>query len=133
MHIIKTPLAACVGAILAVAALPASAQAISAADFAKRSEAWGATLSPTGEYAALEVPVKDGLETQLQIVKLDGSGETKVLRFRSQQHVSNIIWTADDRVVVSPARMEPLQERPVSYGELMTSDINGRNQDTLFG
>ena len=44
MHIIKTPLAACVGAILAVAALPASAQAISAADFAKRSEAWGATL-----------------------------------------------------------------------------------------
>lgn len=133
MHIIKTPLAACVGAILAVAALPASAQAISAADFAKRSEAWGATLSPTGEYAALEVPVKDGLETQLQIVKLDGSGETKVLRFRSQQHVSDIIWTADDRVVVSPARMLPLQERPVSYGELMTSDINGRNQDTLFG
>ncbi len=112
---------------------PAFAQTIPAADFARRLEAWGATLSPTGEYAALEVPTKEGLETQLQIVKLDGSGETKVLRFRRQQHVSNVVWTADDQLVVSPANMVPLKERPVSYGELMTSDINGKNQDTLFG
>ena len=133
MDTIRKPLARCIGALLACAAAPVFAQAIPAADFAKRQEAWGATLSPTGEYAALEVPVKDGLETQLQIVKLDGSGDTKVLRFRSQQHVSDVIWTADDRVVVSPARLQPLKEAPASYGELMTSDINGKNQDTLFG
>jgi hypothetical protein len=102
MDTIRKPLARCIGALLACVAAPVFAQAIPAADFAKRSEAWGATLSPTGEYAALEVPVKEGLETQLQIVKLDGSGETKVLRFRSQQHVSDVVWTADDRVVVSP-------------------------------
>ena len=125
MDITRTLLARCVGTLIACAAAPAFAQAIPAADFAKRSEAWGATLSPTGEYAALEVPMKGGLETQLQIVKLDGSGETRVLRFRSQQHVSDIVWTADDRLVVSPARLQPLKEAPVSYGELMTSDING--------
>jgi len=133
MNLKTKQLSRCIVALLACSAGSAFAQAIPASDFAKRLEAWGATLSPTGEYAAIEVPVKDGLETQLQIVKLDGSGETKVLRFRSQQHVSDIVWTADDRVVVSPARMLPFKEAPVSFGELMTSDINGRNQDTLFG
>src|SRR5688572_5413452 len=120
-------------AFLAIAAAPAFAQQIPISDFAKRSEAWGATLSPTGEYAAIEVPTPDGLETQLQIVKLDGSGKTQVLRFGKMEHVSDVTWTADDQVVVARAKLEPIKARPYSTGQLMTSDVNGKNQDVLFG
>jgi dipeptidyl aminopeptidase/acylaminoacyl peptidase len=120
-------------ALIAIATAPAMAQQIPVEDFAKRSEAWGATLSPTGEYAAIEVPSADGLETQLQIVKLDGSGKTQVLRFGRMEHVSDVTWTADDRIVVARAKMDPLDPRPYSTGQLMTSDINGKNQEVLFG
>ena len=111
----------------------ASAQQTPISDFAKRAEAWGASLSPTGEYAAIEVPTADGMETQLHIVKLDGSGKTQVLRFGRQDHVSDVTWTDDNRVVVARARMEPLQARPYSTGQLITSTVDGKSQETLFG
>ncbi len=105
---------------------------IPASDFAKRPEAWEVELSPTGEYAAIAVPTADGMETKLEIVEL-ATGKTQALRFARQQHVIDVIWTADDQVVVSRAQMEPLKARPFTVGELMTSDIKGKNQDVLFG
>ncbi|MDQ3161053.1 MAG: prolyl oligopeptidase family serine peptidase [Pseudomonadota bacterium] len=89
-------------------------------------------MSPDGKYVAMAVPSADGMETQLHIVPLDGTGKVQALRFGKQQHVSQIIWSADDQVVVSRARLEPLKAKPFSLGELMTSDINGKTQDTLF-
>lgn len=111
----------------------ANAQIIPVTDFAKRPEAWEVAMSPTGEYVAIAVPTPDGMETQLQIVNMDGSGKTQVLRFARQQHVTSVVWTADDQVVVSRAKMDPLKARPYSVGELLTSDVNGKNQDILFG
>lgn len=110
----------------------AQAQRIPADDFARRPEAWETSLSPTGEYAALAVPTPDGMETQLQVVEL-ATGKTQVLRFGRQQHVVDIVWTADEQLVVSRARLEPLKARPTTIGELMTSDIRGKNQELLFG
>lgn len=110
----------------------ANAQNIPAEDFAKRPEAWEVALSPTGNYAAIAVPTVDGMETQLQIVEL-ATGKTQIMRFARQQHVIDVIWTADDQVVVSRAKMEPFKARPYAVGELMTSDIEGKNQEVLFG
>ena len=81
----------------------------------------------------MTVPSADGMETQLQIVPLDGSGKAQALRFGSQMHVADVTWTADDQVVVSRARTFPLRAAPLSYGQLMASDITGKNQETLFG
>ena len=117
---------------LALTAMPALAQQIPVEDFAKRPEAWESSLSPTGAYAALAVPTADGMETQLQIVEL-ATGKTQVLRFGRQQHVVDIVWTADEQVVVSRATLQPLKARPISRGELLTSDIHGKNQEMLFG
>lgn len=113
-------------------AAQAHAQVIPAEDFAKRPEAWETSLSPTGQYAALAVPTPDGSETQLQIVEL-ATGKTQAMRFGRQQHVVDVVWTADDQLVVARARLEPLKARPYSLGELMTTDIHGKNQDVLFG
>jgi len=114
------------------AALPAWAQTPTAEDFAKHAEVQEVSLSPDGKYIAMAIPSTDGMETQLHIVTLDGSGKTQALRLGRQQHVTNIVWTADDRVVVARAKMEPLEARPYSYGELMSTDVTGKSQETLF-
>ena len=110
----------------------ARAQAPTAMDFARHPEVYEVALSPDGKNVALAVPAPDGMETMLQIVPLDGSGKTQVLRFGKQQHVTDIHWSDDARVVVARAKMEPLRARPYSLGELFSSDINGKNQRTLF-
>ena len=117
-------------AVLAGASCAAPAQTIE--DFARRAELQGATLSPGGDYVALAVPSANGMETDLQVVKLDGSGDTQVLRFGNQQHVSDVTWTNDTQIVVSRAELWPLLAQPQSYGELMSSDVTGKDQETLF-
>lgn len=119
------------GTILCAAWATAAAQ-IPAETFARRAELHSVSLAPDGRHLALAVPVNDGTETQLQVLSLDGSGETQVLRFGKMQHVSDIVWSADDQLVVSRAKLRPFVEQPVSYGELMSSGIDGSNQSVLF-
>lgn len=122
--------------VAAVAALlfacHAQAQTIPAEDFAKRPEAWEVAMSPSGTYVALAVPTPDGMETRLEVVDL-ATGKSQIMRFGRQQHVADIIWTADDQLVVSRAELEPLKERPSTKGELYTTDMKAQNQDVLFG
>ncbi|HWS77309.1 MAG TPA: LpqB family beta-propeller domain-containing protein [Thermomonas sp.] len=123
-------------AALAALALLASTQAVaqvpSHMDFAKHSEVNEVRLSPDGKYVAMAIPSADGMETQLHIVPLDGKGKVQALRFGRQQHVNSIVWSDKDQVVVARADMEPLEAQPYSLGELMSSDINGKTQETLF-
>lgn len=110
----------------------AQAQSIPAEDFAKRPDAWEVSLSPSGNHVALAVPTPDGMETRLEVVEL-ATGKSQIMRFGRQQHVSDIVWTADDQLVVSRAEMEPLKARPTTNGELYTTDVKAKNQDVLFG
>ncbi|MET0581550.1 MAG: prolyl oligopeptidase family serine peptidase [Pseudoxanthomonas sp.] len=123
----------CLASMVWAVAAPCRAQAPTAEDFARHAEISGVSLSPSGKFVALAVPGKDGMETQLHVVPVDGSGKVQALRFGSQQHVSDIVWSDDEQIVVSRAKMEPLHAMPYSYGELMSTDIAGKSQDTLFG
>jgi len=122
-------LAVLAGAIVA----PCGAQAPSVQDFSRHADVSGVSLSPSGRFIALAIPAANGSETQLQVVPLDGTGKAQTLRFGSQQHVSDIVWSDDEQIVVSRAKMEPLHAQPYSYGELMSTNISGKGQDTLFG
>ncbi len=115
-----------------LAAAQAGAQALSADDFTRRPEAWETEMSPSGQYVALAVPTPDGLETRLEILDVT-TGKSQILRFGPQQHVSDLIWTADDQIVVSRAESEPMKAQPTTAGELYTTDAKGKNQDVLFG
>lgn len=120
-------------ALSACPCAPALAQTkIPVEDFAKRPEAFEVSMSPTGEYVAFTIPSADGLETRLEISNV-ATGKTQVLRFGARQHVTDIEWTADDQIVVARAELDPLKARPVTRGELYTSDVRGKNQDVLFG
>lgn len=125
----------CIRRAIALAGLlsaPVLAQAPSALDFSRHAEISDIALSPDGKYVALAVPAPDGMETRLLVVPLSQDGEPRSLRFGRQQHVTDITWSDDDQIVVARAKMEPLRARPYSYGELMSSDVNGETQETLF-
>lgn len=123
---------AAMAAITLFAWTQALAQTPSHMDFAKHSEVNEVSLSPDGKYVAMAIPSADGMETQLHIVPLDGSGKVQALRFGRQQHVTSIIWSDNDQVVAARAKMEPLRAQPYSLGEIISSDINGKTQETLF-
>lgn len=110
----------------------ATAQAPSYMDFAKNSEVFEVSISPDGKKVAMAIPSADGLETQLHIVPLDGKGAVQALRFGGQNHVTGIVWSDNTQIVAARARMEPLRAVPYSRGELISSGIDGKNQDTLF-
>jgi dipeptidyl aminopeptidase/acylaminoacyl peptidase len=110
----------------------AAAQALSPEDFAKHPEVSEAAISPTGEYLALASLTPDGRETQLKILKLDGS-KAVTISIGRYQHITDIVWTDDTRVVVSRAEKELGEERPRSTGELYAVDADGKNQEMLFG
>jgi len=123
---------ASVACALAVAAAPAVAQQIPVTDFAKYAEIDEVALSPTGEYLALAVPTKDGKETHLQVIRLADGSTVKTMRFGQEQHVRDITWTSDDQITVARARRFPMEEFTRSMGQVMSTDINGGHQRTLF-
>ncbi|MGN6113625.1 MAG: alpha/beta hydrolase family protein [Luteimonas sp.] len=118
--------------LLSLCAANAAAQALSADDFSKRPEAWEVSLSPSGKYVAMAVPTPDGSETRLEVLDI-GTGKSQVLRFGPQMHVSDIVWTGDEQIVVSRAESQPMKAQPSTQGELYTTDVRGKNQDVLFG
>ena len=109
------------------------AQSLAPLDFARHSAISEVSLSPDGDYIALAVPSDNGLETQLQVVKVDGSAPMQVLKFGNQQHVSDVIWTTEQQLVLARATTLPLRAKPVSLGQLFSSDMSGKHQNVLFG
>lgn len=87
---------------------------------------------PTGEYLALAIPTPDGKETNLRIVRVADGSTVKVLRFGQDSHVTDVTWTDDDRVTVARAKRFPMEEFTRSMGQLMSTDITGEKQRTLF-
>ena len=119
-------------ALLAIAAVPAFAQQIPVTDFAKYADLEEVALSPTGEYLALAVPSTNGKETNLQIFSLAESKTIKTLRFGQESHVMDVTWTADDTITVTRAKRYPGEEFLRSTGQLMSTNLTGDKQRTLF-
>ncbi len=123
----------CLTACITGLCLPAFAQTPSARDFARHAEVYEVALSPDGRHVAMTLPSADSRETQLLIAPLDESGQKQRLRFGNQEHVSNIVWTADDRITLARAQNMPLRPMPYSLGQLFSTDITGKDQEVLFG
>ena len=101
-------------------------------DFSRHAEVNEVSMSPDGKYLALAVPAEDGNETQVQILPLHADGQHQILRFGKREHVTNIVWSDTDQLVVSRATMDPLKARPRSTGELFSSNVIGKQQRVLF-
>lgn len=109
-----------------------NAQLLPVDDFVKQAEVSEVAISPTGEYVALASLTPDGRETQLRLIKLDGTSNITV-RIANNQHITNLVWTDDHRIVVSRAEKDFGEERPHSTGELYAVDADGKHREMLFG
>lgn len=119
-------------AMLACAPM-AHAQVPTPMDFARHPAISEVSMSPDGRHVALAIPGESGLETELKVLSVDGSEGPSLLRFGKLQHVSDVHWTTDRQLVLARAQTEPLRAKPVSLGQLFSSDLTGRQQNVLFG
>lgn len=119
-------------ALLLLAAARTHAAEIPAMDFARQDEVFEVALAPDGKHLAIARPMPDGNETRLEIIEV-ATGKTQILRFGRLEHVSDIVWTDNDRVVLARASNKPLQPRPYSRGQLFSTDLTGARQKVLFG
>jgi dipeptidyl aminopeptidase/acylaminoacyl peptidase len=101
-------------------------------DFAKHAEITEAAISPTGEYVAFGALSADGLETHLKVMRLDGS-EAKDISIGKHQHIANIYWASDRRIVIARGEKDFNEERPHATGELYAVDADGKHLEMLFG
>lgn len=124
-------LARLAGALM-LATAPAMAQQIPIADFARYAEIDEVALSPTGEYLALTIPTTDGKETNLHVVRLSDGSKVKAFRFGQESHVRDVTWTDDEHITVARARRFPMEEFTRSLGQVMSTDLTGEKQRTLF-
>lgn len=110
----------------------ANAQPVSVDDFVRQPEVSEAAISPTGEYIALASLTPDGRETQLRLIKLDGTSNVTI-HIAKDQHITDLVWTDDHRIVVSRAEKDFGEERPHSTGDLYAVDADGKHVEMLFG
>ncbi len=111
---------------------PAVAQQIPVTDFARYAVLDEVTLSPTGDYVAVALPSADGKETNLQIIKLADGSTVKTLRFGQESHVRDVTWTDDELITVARAKRFPMEQFTRSMGQLMSTNLTGDKQRTLF-
>lgn len=124
-------LAAVLGCLFGYSAA-AESRLVPAIDFSKYPDAYEVALSPSGKHVAITKPTDTGLETELVVIDTE-TGDTNRLRFGKLNHVTDVVWTDDDRIVLARARNEPLEPRPYSLGQLFSTNRTGSDQEVLFG
>lgn len=123
----------------ASAPLPAlaadNAEPPSIEDFVKHKNYESITISPQGKYLAVAAPSGD----QTGLVVLDISAFPKEVTARarfemsSQEHVSEIYWAHEERVLFTTTRQQGALSQPRPTGRLYGTDVDGSNKRMLFG
>jgi dipeptidyl aminopeptidase/acylaminoacyl peptidase len=88
-------------------------------------------LSPDGKYLA--VAAEQGGDHAVLIFRLDDMSHTKsLLRLPAHQLPSDIQWVGPERLVVELAKFFGSLDRPVSLGEILSTDVDGKRIAPMF-
>lgn len=116
--------------------LPAAvvaADLIPVEDFAKHSTLSTPRLSPDGQYLAVRMDGDDG-EHALVIYKIaDMSVPVSLLRMPKYEVPANIHWVNSTRLVIEKGKEFGSIDKPLLTGEIIATDVDGKNQDYLYG
>jgi len=98
---------------------------------AKPAQMFDMTISPDGQHLA----ARYNLNNRAILVFLDAKTLKTVgsTRLESGNEVGSYKWVNAKRVVFKIMDHEPWEKEPRYYGELFATDIDGRNQELLFG
>jgi len=109
-------------------------QAKSLSDFVKHDEYRSVSLSPDGRHLAIAAPS----ENQTGMVVLDVSdperlGATAAFELRSEEHVAQIFWANNERILFTTNREAGTMFQPQPTGRIYGVDVDGQGLRQLFG
>src|SRR5262245_18622449 len=129
---INPPLPASPALAATVAAHAQDSSKIPIADFLRLPEVETAKLSPNGDYIASSRTVNDD-KRAVGVTDLATNAMTATLAFDTGESVGQFWWANPKRLIFEMAVSYGRLDLPVSYGELIGIDANGKNHKYLFG
>lgn len=119
-------------AMLLVPAIVAAADLLPVEDFARHPQLSMPRLSPDGKYLA--VRWDEGSQHALVVYRVDDmSKPASMLRMPKYELPLGINWVSPTRLVVAKGKEFGSLDRPAYTGEILASDVDGKNQDYLYG
>jgi dipeptidyl aminopeptidase/acylaminoacyl peptidase len=92
------------------------------------------TLSPDGKHLAVNMNDIDGDSHMLAVYDLaDMTRPISMLRLPKYELATGITWVSNTRLVVEKGKQFGSIDKPVSTGEILATDIDGKHQDYLYG
>jgi len=91
-------------------------------------------LSPNGQYLAVNMNDPDGGSHMLAVYKVDDMKQpVSMLRLPKYEIAAGITWVSNTRLVVDKGKMYGSIDKPFLTGEVLATDLDGKNQDYLYG
>lgn len=125
---------ALMGAVLALQPLVSMAgDLIPVETFARHATISTPRLSPDGRYIALRMDGEDGIHALVVYAIADMGHPLSVLHMPKYEVPANFVWTSPTRLIVERGREFGSIEKPLLTGEILATDVDGKNQDYLYG
>ncbi|MDQ2069476.1 S9 family peptidase [Natronospira bacteriovora] len=123
----------CLALVLGLS-LSVHADTIPLEDFVKHNEFRSVALSPDGRHLAVAAPAGD--QTGLAILDISDPERmqaTASMRMRRNEHVAQVFWVNNERVLFTTNREAGTLYQPMPTGRIFGIDVDGGNQRLLFG
>lgn len=118
--------------LLLGSAAAAATDLIPVEDFARHPQLSMPSLSPDGTYFA--VRWDDGSSHALVVFRVaDASHPVSILHMPKYEVPLGIYWASSTRLVVEKGKELGSIDKPFSTGEILATDVDGKNQDYLYG
>ena len=114
------------GATWATDQIPASA-------FAHFPDVSTVRLSPDGKHIAVRAELDNGKSHALAVYSVNDMAHPFMLRMQPNEVPNDIQWVSDRRIIIEKAKQFGAIDAPVPTGEIITTDIDGKHQDYLYG
>lgn len=130
-RLVRTALSA---ACLLLPAVAVAGDLIPVEDFARHAQIFSPTLSPDGQYVSARVDTDDGKSHALYIYKVsDMNQPVSIIRMPKYELPLSVTWVSGTRLVVEKGKQLGSLDKPYSTGEILATDVDGKNQDYLYG
>jgi dienelactone hydrolase len=97
----------------------------------ERSQYSNAKISPDGKHLAVAGQING--KTGLYFLNMSTLKPVGFTNFRGKAEVGEYFWVNNERVVISLAIRESHSEKPISYGELYSINLDGKKGQMIYG
>ena len=123
-------------ALVAASALPLSGfgkDLVPIEAFARHASISMPRLSPDGEHIALRMDDDDGAHALVVFAVADMTHPLSMLRMPKYEVPAEFEWASNTRLIIEKGKQFGAIDKPVSTGEILASDIDGKHQEYIYG